>query len=153
MQTQQIYDPDAEPARSQPNSRKGLILVLIVLGIGLALVFGRRESGVVWIEDYEAAIQRAQEEGKPLLLAFHATWCPPCKRMKRSTYTSPEVIALIETNYIPVLVDIDENRALVSQYKVSPIPAYFLCAPDGTPNVSFVGYHDADAFIGKISLK
>ena len=73
--------------------------------------------------------------------------------MKRSTYRSPEVISYVEEHYVPILLDVDEYEQIAIEYNASTIPAYYLCSPDGAPDRSFLGYHDAEEFIGKISFK
>jgi thiol-disulfide isomerase/thioredoxin len=43
--------------------------------------------------DYKTAYQRAQEDGRPLLVLVTAEWCPPCQMMKQTT-----IPALVESN-------------------------------------------------------
>lgn len=59
--------------------------------------------------------------GRPSMLDFTATWCPPCRKMK------PIVEELTDTyedmmNF--VVIDIDENEDLANQYAIEVIPTY-----------------------------
>ena len=151
---QKDNDSFTGPTESPHTGKRGLILFIILL-VGLVFIFRSSGGGpgIIWIEGLDEGILRAQQENKPILLAFHASWCPPCRDMKRSTYKSPEVISLVEEYYVPILMDVDRDKQIAAKYNVSPIPVYFLCSPDGTPNSSFVGYFDAEEFLAKISFK
>lgn len=58
--------------------------------------------------DYKTAYQRAQEDGRPLLVLVTAEWCPPCQMMKKTT-----IPALVESNGFSdvhfATVDLDRN--------------------------------------------
>ena len=91
----------------------------------------------------------AKEQGKPLLLAFHAEWCPPCKKMKKETYRDSGVIRLSQ-KFVAVMVDVDEQKALAGQYAKQGIPAYTILRPDGTVADSFLGFRKPEAFSVKL---
>ena len=90
-------------------------------------------SNIAWITDFEQAQRLSKETGKPMLIDFTASWCPPCQVMKHEVWPAPEVVALVEEGYIPVLLDIDrqENQAIVQKYGVSSIPAIFVTDAQG----------------------
>ena len=148
---QENNNPLKNPAAS--GRTRTIVFIALIVGLAISVKSFTGGPGVVWIEDFQEGIQLAQQEKKPILLAFHASWCPPCRDMKRSTYKSPEVISLVEEYYVPILMDVDRDKQIAAKYNVSPNPVYFLCSPNGTPNSSFVGYFDAEEFLAKISFK
>jgi thiol:disulfide interchange protein DsbD len=46
-----------------------------------------------WETSEQAAIQRASEEHKPILIDFGATWCGACKELEEKTFPDPKVRA------------------------------------------------------------
>lgn len=100
--------------------------------------------------DYQAALDDAKQQEKPVLIAFSASWCPPCQQMKKNVYPDPKVQALF-ASIIPVYVDTDENAALANQYGVNGIPAYVVLSPNGDKLTEFVGYHEPQDFVNKIN--
>jgi len=101
---------------------------------------------VPWGHDYDAALAKAKEAGKPILIAFHATWCPPCREMKAKTYKNASVVAKAES-FVPVYVDIDEKKALSDQFEIRGIPHYVIVSPQGQEVERFGGSMAPHKFI------
>ena len=53
--------------------------------------------------------------------------------MKHEVWPDPKVAELVEENYIPVLLDVDDltNRPIAQKYGVSSIPSIFVTSADG----------------------
>jgi thiol:disulfide interchange protein len=47
-----------------------------------------------FVTNYNSALSRSRRDRKPMVLVFSASWCPPCKQMKREVYPSAEVTAI-----------------------------------------------------------
>ena len=104
---------------------------------------------IVWSQDYKEALKQTKEQNKPLLIAFHASWCLPCQRMKKTTYHDPEVIKISES-FIRLVIDSDAQPGLANLYNVQVIPTYVILRPDGTKIKSFAGYYPPADFIAKL---
>jgi protein disulfide-isomerase len=79
---------------------------------------------VVWAEDIASAREVASESGKPVMLFFTATWCVPCRIMKREVFANAEVMKAINSKVVPVMVyeDSPGGEAAFSQYNVEGTP-------------------------------
>ena len=149
-------NPSSTPSpRPHRPSRWPLFFIVVVAAIIAFTYFNRSEitepdtPAIEWIHDYSAGFDLARKENKPVLLAFHADWCPPCKQMKAVTYHAPEVIEVAQ-NFITIMIDTDKEKQIVEQYRVGPIPAYIITTPDNETIDSFVNFHDAGAFTAKL---
>ena len=73
--------------------------------------------------NYETALATAKKEGKPIILVFSATWCPPCQSMKKAVYPSAEVKPLHD-KFVWAYLDVDdtENAKAATKYGVEGIP-------------------------------
>jgi protein disulfide-isomerase len=135
------------PSTAKSNSRKNILwTILIILAV---FVFIRRsafeelyynatgyqfpESKIPWRDDFEETLAEAKEKGKPVLLVFGATWCPPCKTMKRNVWPDDEVTNAVEQGYVPMYVDVDEEKhsQLSSRYQILGIPAVLVLNAEG----------------------
>jgi thiol-disulfide isomerase/thioredoxin len=71
---------------------------------------------------YEAALAKAKEQEKLLLVDFTATWCGPCKKMDADTWRNAEVGAWLAEHAVAIQVDVDEQKDLAQQFKVNAMP-------------------------------
>lgn len=90
-------------------------------------------EGLKWGTNFEQALAESKKSGKPVLLDFSASWCPPCQVMKHEVWPNSNVIEAANQNVVPVLVDIDlpENRAIAEKYRVQSIPTLIVVDGQG----------------------
>jgi cytochrome c biogenesis protein CcdA len=68
--------------------------------------------------DYEAAIQKAKRENKPVLIDFTGWACVNCRKMEESVWTDPLVDSLMHTQFVVVSLYVDERRKLPLQDQI-----------------------------------
>ncbi|MFB3126812.1 MAG: DUF255 domain-containing protein, partial [Candidatus Acidiferrales bacterium] len=74
---------------------------------------------VAWHPWGPEALERAQQEDKPILLDIGAVWCHWCHVMDRESYENQEVAQLINQNFIPIKVDRDERPDIDARYQAA----------------------------------
>ena len=70
----------------------------------------------------EAALAKAQEQDKPVLMAISAVWCYWCHVMDETTYSDPDVSRFINQHYVAVRVDSDQRPDINARYNVGGWP-------------------------------
>ncbi|MEY6431459.1 protein-disulfide reductase DsbD [Thioalkalicoccus limnaeus] len=161
----------ALPAESSGWARlwKGLGLVLLVYGV-LMLVgaaAGGRDTlqplrglissttgiptqaqfrAIKTVEDLDQALADARVAGRPVMLDFYADWCVECRRMERTTFSDPEVIAEL-ARFVLLKADITANDAedqalLQGRFGLPGPPAIIFWGADGAERRGYriVGY-------------
>ena len=79
---------------------------------------------------------------KPAIVDFTATWCGPCQRIAP---VLDELAAEYDGKIVIYKVDIDKNRQLAKEFKVSSIPAVLYIPLNGEP-VMTIGARDKGKF-------
>ena len=103
-----------------------------------------------WLPWGPAAFAKAQEEDKPVLLSISAVWCYWCHVMDETSYSDPEVQALLNENFVTVRVDNDHRPDINSRYNVGGWPTTaFLTGHGGL--IGGATYLPPDQFIAMIS--
>lgn len=85
-------------------------------------------SLITWEHDWQTAVATAVEEQKPLFIDFFARWCGPCRHMDFSTLAAPEVVAMTNSNFVPLKQDCSESHSAAAELKhrwnIRAMPAY-----------------------------
>ncbi len=91
------------------------------------------ESSIPWQHDLDTALTAAQDQKRPVLLVFGATWCSPCKKMKREVWPDATVAETVQKGFVPMYVDVDDQTqsTVTARYQVSSIPAVMVLDSSG----------------------
>lgn len=114
----------------------------------------------VWIENYEAALQKARAENKPVFLNFTGVTCTNCRWMEKNMFPDPMVkkemgrfvLAELYTDRdTPEHKAEDEKNAerQTTKFKSAALPLYVIISPDEKELASFGSLtRDKQVFIG-----
>jgi uncharacterized protein YyaL (SSP411 family) len=90
-----------------------------------------RAGLVQWRSWGPEAFAEARSSRKPVLLSLSAVWCHWCHVMDETTYSDPDVIALVNERFIPVRVDADLRPDLDSLYNQGGWPSTVFLSAEG----------------------
>ena len=103
-----------------------------------------------WDDD---TFNMARKEDKPVFLSISATWCHWCHVFDETTLSDPEVIELLNRDFISVRVDADKNPHIQNRYLAGGWPTSAFLTPAGNTIVSgtYMKPNDFKEFAGKVS--
>ena len=125
-----------------------LATVLLLFSVSAALAEEKEEAptSITWL-GYNEALAKARDFDKPVFIHFTAPWCKWCVKMKKETYTDPDVIRYMEENYIAVIVDTEKLPSLGRKYSVSSLPTLWFLTSEGQGLTSIQGYVGAEKLL------
>jgi uncharacterized protein YyaL (SSP411 family) len=71
---------------------------------------------ITWYEWHEESFELADTLDLPVMLYITAPWCEPCHLMEKTTLSDPDVVATLNDDFIPILVDADKRPDVDSRY-------------------------------------
>ena len=135
-QIQGTEHPNTEDAlpTEQESQKKSNRPLLIIIGTFIALVvlvfLTQKKTSIDWVTDYDAATENARQQNKPMLLAFYKPNAPMVTPTFQQTYTNPQVKQFVETNFVPVLINVDEQPDLARKFNINYYPTHYVKHPD-----------------------
>lgn len=133
---------------------KKLLYLLTALAVTLPLFASDFPKGSPKFEDsYRSAMNDAKKTGKPVVLVFSASWCPPCQVMKKSVYPS-EAVKPFHDKFIWAYLDVDDNSTekAAKQYGVNGIPHIEFVDAEGKAVIEKqVGSSSPEAFAKRLT--
>lgn len=109
-------------------------LLFLVISLGYAwYCFYAPSNAIAWEADYDSAQRSASVSDKPILMYFTGSWCVPCRIMKRQVWADEQVTSLVNDNYVPVAIDIDNpaEQDIIARYKIQSTPVTIVADADG----------------------
>lgn len=96
---------------------------------------------VDWMTWSLAALQKADQENKPILVSIGYASCHWCRTMSRENFSDSYVASLMNRHFVCVLIDRDERPDLDQTYmeairmfnQSAGWPLHVFCLPDGKP--------------------
>jgi len=85
---------------------------------------------------FDAALDQARRERRPVMVDFSAEWCAACKELERHTYVDPTVLRQMkDARFLTVKVDgtneLDEVNQLYERYGVTGLPTVLFIDSQG----------------------
>jgi protein disulfide-isomerase len=111
-----------------------------------ALLMASLSAADLWTTDYQAALKKASQEKKLVLLDFTGSnWCPWCIKLEEEVFSQKAFKEYAEKNLVLVLVDFPQgeklakqsealqkqNRELQTKYGIEGYPTLVLLDPKG----------------------
>ncbi len=90
-----------------------------------------RASEIQWRTWGDAAFGEARDQNKPVLLAISAVWCHWCHVMDETSYSTADIIRVINEKYVPVRVDNDQRPDVNRRYNMGGWPSTVFLTPEG----------------------
>lgn len=121
--------------------------------------------GVSWGMSYDAALQRARAEKKPVLIDFTGVNCPNCRLMEKHVFPRPDVVKRLGefvtlqlyTDFVPInsltsdqRQELAEKNLELQKKLTSDItqPFYVVLSPEGELVRTIGGYREPSVFLG-----
>jgi thiol:disulfide interchange protein len=116
------------------------------------------EKGISFIEqDWQKALDSAKANNKLVFLDIYATWCGPCKMLKKYTFTDEAAGKFFNDNFINVSVDGEAGVGpeLAEKYKIAGYPSLIVTDAEGKVVLETAGYMQPDQllYFAKEALK
>ena len=91
---------------------------------------------------FEEALAQAEKEKKPVFVDFYATWCAPCKALKRTSFKDGDVGDYYNKNFINVSIDAEskEGKHIARYYGVGSYPTMVITDYNGRKITSTSGF-------------
>lgn len=100
---------------------------------------------------FDAVLQRAQKEHKPIFYMLYATWCSHCNKMKQEVFTDTLVSNFINKHYISAWQDIEKGEGAVFKKKfgIKYFPTFIFFDPNGRELYNISGEFKAADFVAE----
>lgn len=125
-----------------------VISILAILAIGMSASYAADDLNTT--TNLTKAVNDAQLQNKHIVLIFDQKDCYYCDLLKKDTLSDKNVIFKLNESFITVIVDINEQPQLASQYKVFGTPTTVFLDANQTQIDKIEGYVDAGEFLNHL---
>jgi hypothetical protein len=137
---------------SDRKQSKLLLILFLVFVVFVVMVFVSQDKEPInWNEDYQAGVELAKQENKPILLAFHKRGSEYSINTFNDTYKNSKVQKFVKENFIPILIDNDKQPMIRNKYNVNYNVVHIVVNPNKDKQYqSRLGYDPPGLFIVEI---
>ncbi|MEW5721710.1 MAG: thioredoxin family protein [Thermodesulfobacteriota bacterium] len=102
--------------------------------------------GLVW-HPYDRGVTLAQQQGKPVFIAFFTEDCRWCRAMEKDTYANRTVADYLKKNFVLVEVNTIAEKELRKSYLVRGVPSFCFLDNKGRRTYPRLGYMEPGRFL------
>lgn len=138
---------------------KNVLIAIVVLSI-IAFLYFRSNPKVDFKKDtadgihfqkgsWQQALDLAKKENKVVFLDIYATWCGPCKQLKKYTFSDKSAGEFFNTNFVNMALDgeQEEGAALAQKFGIEAYPTLMFVTPEGELITKSPGFQTAPDLI------
>jgi thioredoxin 1 len=95
---------------------------------------------------YDNFLREAKKQQKPIILDFWATWCGPCKKLDRETFTDDAFASYLNENFLiyKVIIDSFDGIEIVERFEVKNFPTLLVADYRGNEVSKLKGFYYAN---------
>jgi len=108
-------------------------------------------EGLTFNTEVDPALLLAKTQGKPLFVYARSQYCGACKQFESETFTNETVIEKLNTNFILVSIDVDEQKTETRNFKIRATPTEIFLDSNGTEIKRLLGYRTNQTFLDEIN--
>ncbi len=124
-------------------NRKRILLLALAACSGTAQL----KASEGWYDTYEDAVEAARQNGVPLLIHFHASYCGPCRQMNSQVFSQADVQRQLRNGVAAVEVDVSQRPDLAAQFGASTIPRDVVVYDGQDPETLGMGFKSKLAYL------
>jgi hypothetical protein len=145
--------PKKAPSSAGKKQSRMLWIIILAFIIFIVIVFlteNKEDPTKWWNKDYNAGIELAKRQNKPVLLCFFKQGTRFSSDMWQEVYSKPDVKKYVEANFVPILIDVDKQPEVAKRYNVTYYPTHYVEYPDANQiDGPFLGSYRLFEFIKK----
>jgi len=124
------------------------ILIYLTLLIGTTIL----ASEINWAKDFNSAVKEASRFNKPLFFVISSRTCPPCIRLKKTTFKDKDVVKTLNRDFVSVVAYTNEDY-IPRDLFLGVTPTLWFLSPNGEPMFQPIkGAIDAKNFLNALSI-
>jgi len=112
----------------------------------------RTPSAVEWLHDWSEAMVRARAERKPVLVDVYQDDCYGCDKLDAVTFSDKRVIHAIRTRFIPLKLDLHQDREFTREHQVFWTPTILFVDRSGKVRYTSPNYLPPDEFLDLLDI-
>jgi thiol:disulfide interchange protein len=104
---------------------------------------------LTWQKDLEQSLEMARRAKKMVLVDVYTDWCGWCHKLDRDTYSNPEVITFVNSQFVCLKIDAEDGgqgERFARNHRVKAFPCTLLLDASGNKVGAFYGYRSAQQF-------
>lgn len=118
-------------------------IILLALTTNCSAVAPGKDEGIQFFKGtVQEMLEKAEQENKLIFIDVYASWCGPCKLLKKKTFPDKAVGDYFNDTFINVTYDAEkgEGIAIAEKYKVTAYPTLLIIDSKGNVVSSILGY-------------
>ena len=138
---------------------KNILFYIILIAVAAGIYFfnnprvdfaaDKKEGIQFYRGSWDSVMQLAKKENKLIFLDVYATWCGPCKKLKKYTFADKEAGEYFNKHFINVSLDGEQGDGDVvsRRYGVTSYPSLLFIDADGNKLSLSSGYRSSKKLI------